>query len=102
MSKIEEILKKLSLEEREIIENWTEYLNADKLAALHLPLTSEQRIEFSFRGNPQVRVDALKILSEGHIRCLGLSILLAKSLSVESPLIVFDDAINAILKLCNR
>jgi len=71
-------------------------LDADKLAALHLPLTGEQKIEISFRGNPQARVDALKILSEGHVRCLGLAILLAKSLSLESPLIVFDDVINAI------
>ncbi len=71
-------------------------LDADKLAALHLPLTGEQKIEISFRGNPQARVDALKILSEGHVRCLGLAILLAKSLSLECPLIVFDDVINAI------
>lgn len=71
-------------------------LDADKLAALHLPLTGEQRIELGFRSNPQSRVDALRILSEGHIRCLGLAILLAKSLSLESPLIVFDDVINAI------
>lgn len=71
-------------------------LDADKLAALHLPLTGEQKILISFRGNPQVRVDALRILSEGHIRCLGLAILLAKSQSIQSPLIVFDDAINAI------
>jgi hypothetical protein len=40
--------------------------------------------------------DALRILSEGHIRCLGLAILLAKAQSLRSPLIVFDDAINAI------
>ena len=71
-------------------------LDSDKLAVLYLPLTGEQKIEITFRGNPQTRVDALKVLSEGHIRCLGLSILLAKSLSLESPLIVFDDAINAI------
>ncbi|WP_374315403.1 AAA family ATPase [Aquabacterium sp.] len=71
-------------------------LDADKLSALHLPLTAEQKIEISFRGNPQVRVDALRILSEGHIRCLGLAILLAKGQSIQSPLIVFDDAINAI------
>lgn len=71
-------------------------LEPDKLAALHLPLTGEQKIEISFRGNPQVRVDALRILSEGHIRCLGLAILLAKGKSIQSPLIVFDDAINAI------
>jgi len=71
-------------------------LEPDKLAALHLPLTGEQKIEISFRGNPGVRVDALHILSEGHIRCLGLAILLAKGQSIQSPLIVFDDAINAI------
>lgn len=71
-------------------------LEPDKLAALHLPLTGEQKIEISFRGNPQMRVDALRILSEGHIRCLGLAILLAKGQSIQSPLIVFDDAINAI------
>ncbi len=71
-------------------------LDADKLAALHLPLTGDQKIEISFRGNPNVRVDALHILSEGHIRCLGLAILLAKSKSIQCPLIVFDDAINAI------
>lgn len=68
----------------------------DKLAALHLPATGDGKIEISFRGNPAVRVDALRILSEGHIRCLGLAILLAKSQSIQSPLIVFDDVINAI------
>jgi energy-coupling factor transporter ATP-binding protein EcfA2 len=71
-------------------------LDPDKLAALHLPLNGEQKIEISFRGNPGVRVDALRILSEGHIRCLGLAILLAKAQTIQSPLVVFDDAINAI------
>ncbi len=71
-------------------------LDPDKLAALHLPLNGEQKIEIAFRGNPGVRVDALKILSEGHIRCLGLAILLAKAQSIQSPLVVFDDVINAI------
>lgn len=71
-------------------------LDQDKLAALYLPVTADQKIEISFRGDPNHRVDALKILSEGHIRCLGLAILLAKSLSINTPLIVFDDAINAI------
>ncbi|VVE83008.1 AAA family ATPase [Pandoraea sputorum] len=71
-------------------------LDADKLASLHLPLTGEDKIEIAFRGNPARRVDALHILSEGHIRCLGLAILLAKAMGLGSPLIVFDDAINAI------
>lgn len=71
-------------------------MDADKLSALYLPVTGEGRIELSFRGTPAARVDALQILSEGHVRCLGLSILLAKCLSIRAPVIVFDDAINAI------
>ena len=69
---------------------------ADKLANLYLPLTGEQRIDIAFRGDPQRRFDALAVLSEGHIRCLGLAILMAKALSNGNSLIIFDDAINAI------
>jgi recombinational DNA repair ATPase RecF len=68
----------------------------DKLAALHLPLTGDQRIEIAFRGTPERRLDALAVLSEGHVRCMGLAILLAKVLSLGAPFLVFDDAINAI------
>lgn len=71
-------------------------LDADKLAALYLPLTGDEKIEIVFRGNLAKRVDALHVLSEGHIRCLGLAILLAKAKSIQCPIIVFDDAINAI------
>ncbi len=70
--------------------------NEDKLDDLRLPLTATGVIEVSFRGNPQRRVNALTALSEGHIRCLGLAILLAKAEAVGAPLIIFDDAINAI------
>lgn len=68
----------------------------DKLSALYLPLTGDDKIEISFQGNPDVRVDALHVLSEGHIRCLGLAILMTKAKSIGCPVIVFDDAINAI------
>ena len=68
----------------------------DKLASLHLPTTGNGRIELSFQGHPQLRVDALQVLSEGHVRCLGLAILLAKASSIQAPTIIFDDAINAI------
>lgn len=68
----------------------------DKLADLRLPLTGEGIIEIAFRGSPERRVNALTALSEGHIRCLGLAILLAKAKSIGVPLIIFDDAINAI------
>jgi hypothetical protein len=68
----------------------------DKLAELLLPLTAESVIEIAFRGDPGRRINALTALSEGHIRCLGLAILLAKAQSVRVPLIIFDDAVNAI------
>ncbi len=68
----------------------------DKLAELLLPLNGDGLIEIAFRGNPHRRVNALTALSEGHIRCLGLAILLAKAQSIGAPLIIFDDAINAI------
>lgn len=68
----------------------------DKLSALYLPLTDDGKIEISFQGNPDVRFDALHVLSEGHIRCLGLAILMTKAKSIGCPVIVFDDAINAI------
>ncbi|MBI5277352.1 MAG: AAA family ATPase [Burkholderiales bacterium] len=68
----------------------------DKLADLRLPLTGDGAVDIAFRGHPQRRVNALTALSEGHIRCLGLAILLAKAEAVGAPLIIFDDAINAI------
>lgn len=40
--------------------------------------------------------DALQILSEGHIRCLGMAILLAKIVQDELPFVIFDDIVNAI------
>ncbi|NIL22274.1 AAA family ATPase [Yersinia mollaretii] len=68
----------------------------DKISTLHLPLTSDGKIEINFRSNPHIRMDALHVLSEGHVRCLGLAILMAKAKSIGCPVIVFDDAINAI------
>ncbi|MCF7824027.1 MAG: AAA family ATPase [Candidatus Marinimicrobia bacterium] len=68
----------------------------EKLAAVRLPLEQNQRLEISYTGGPEVFLDALHILSEGHIRCIGLAILLAKNLKVGCPFIIFDDPVNAI------
>jgi len=38
----------------------------------------------------------LHILSEGHIRCIGLAILTAKNIKENCPLLIFDDPVNAI------
>ncbi|EJM74051.1 AAA family ATPase [Pseudomonas sp. GM60] len=68
----------------------------DKLAQLWLPTAPEGKIELAFCDSPLVRRDALHILSEGHIRCLGLALLVAKNIKQNSPVLIFDDAVNAI------
>ncbi|MFO9238376.1 AAA family ATPase [Legionella pneumophila serogroup 1] len=66
------------------------------LAHVKLPLTQNQRLEIAFQNAPTKFYDALHILSEGHIRCLGLAILLSKNLKENAPILIFDDPVNAI------
>lgn len=68
----------------------------DLLHALWLPVAENSKIEVEFAGEPGVRYDALVIFSEGHIKCLGLAILLAKNIAQGCPVVVFDDVVNAI------
>jgi DNA sulfur modification protein DndD len=68
----------------------------DLMADLKLPLRSGDRIMFSYASSPQTYFDALHVLSEGHIRCLGLAILLAKNVRTNCPVLIFDDPVNAI------
>lgn len=68
----------------------------DLLAQIKLPPTENDRIEISFKTAPNKLFDALHVLSEGHIRCLGLAILLGKNIQQGVPLVIFDDAVNAI------
>lgn len=67
-----------------------------QIHALRLPLAENGKIEIEFVGQPGELFDALMILSEGHIRCLGLAILLAKNLAENCPIVIFDDVVNAI------
>lgn len=68
----------------------------DQLASLHLPIVENGKIELIFSGPDTRRYDALVILSEGHIRCLGLAILIAKNITENCPVVIFDDVVNAI------
>ncbi len=68
----------------------------EKLANIRLSLSQNQRLEISFRNDSDKYFDALHILSEGHIRCIGLAILAAKNLKEECPIFIFDDPVNAI------
>ena len=61
-----------------------------------LPSNAGDKVKVSFQDNPEVELDAMQILSEGHTRCLGLSILLAKVVQDKLPFIIFDDIVNAI------
>lgn len=70
--------------------------DSELLAAVKLPLAQNKRLEIAFKASPETYHDALHVLSEGHIRCLGLAILLAKNLKEQSPIIIFDDPVNAI------
>lgn len=68
----------------------------DLLHSLSLPQAESEKIEVVFAGEQSRRYDALVILSEGHIRCLGLAILLAKNIAQRCPVVIFDDVVNAI------
>ncbi|ORJ59857.1 AAA family ATPase [Geothermobacter hydrogeniphilus] len=68
----------------------------EQLASIHLPLEKNQRLKIAFIADPETFFDALHVLSEGHIRCIGLAILLAKNLKENCPLLIFDDPVNAI------
>ncbi|WP_367989838.1 AAA family ATPase [Vibrio sp. NTOU-M3] len=69
---------------------------SEQLAAVQLPLGQSQRLRISYQSDPKKFFDALHVLSEGHIRCIGLAILLAKNINTKSPLLIFDDPVNAI------
>lgn len=69
---------------------------AELLAKVNLPLAPNQRLRIAFQNQPEQLYDALHILSEGHVRCLGLAILLAKNLKEQAPVLIFDDPVNAI------
>jgi len=70
--------------------------NFELIENISLPSNAGDRIKVAFQDNPAVELDAMLILSEGHTRCLGLSILLAKVVYDKLPFIVFDDIVNAI------
>ena len=61
---------------------------------LKLPIAPSEKI--IIKMNDGIEQDALQILSEGHVKILGLSILLAKAVYEESKFIIFDDIVNSV------
>lgn len=64
------------------------------LKSIKLPQKPSGIIEIEYLDG--LKDNALRVLSEGHLRCLGLSILLAKNAHDKHNLIIFDDVVNAI------
>ncbi|MCK8061702.1 MULTISPECIES: AAA family ATPase [unclassified Fusibacter] len=62
---------------------------------LILPIKSGDIIGVKFQGEEVIH-DALYILSEGHIKVLGLAILLSKAVKENLGFLVYDDIVNAI------
>ena len=67
----------------------------EKLAHISMPSNSGDKINIQFNSSDG-NYDALHVLSEGHIRILGLSILLAKAVIENLDFLIFDDIVNAI------
>ena len=68
--------------------------DSEVLKSLSLPTQPDSQITISYLDG--TKADALNILSEGHLKCLGLSILLAKNIKDKQSILVFDDVVNAI------
>lgn len=60
------------------------------------PKQPQEDFCLTFEGNSKNVCNALQMLSEGHLKTLGLASLLARSAKLNTFLLVFDDAINAI------
>ena len=68
----------------------------EQLADVRLPLSQNERLRISYQRSPEYFYDALHVLSEGHIRCIGLAILTAKNIKENCSILIFDDPVNAI------
>lgn len=84
----------------EIVRDFYNTVNAhdpdfERLSELSVPTAPGKNITIQFEGDP-AQHNALFILSEGHIKVLGLSILLAKAVKEGLGFIIFDDVVNAI------
>lgn len=83
---------------QKVIEYYNEINNGDAdfelINHLSLPLTPDDKM--IIRMNDNTEQDAMLLLSEGHVRILGLSILLAKAVQEKIPFLIFDDIVNSI------
>jgi len=70
--------------------------DSEEIKKIHLPKNIQERFCIIYKSADENIYDALNILSEGHLKTLGLATLLARATKYKAPTLVFDDAINAI------
>lgn len=66
----------------------------EMITELKMPVNSTDCIMIKFQDG--IEENALQILSEGHVKLLGLAILLAKAIDTQQSFIILDDIVNAI------
>lgn len=96
----DQLPSKLAVGLSEMVQGYYNTINGhdpdfEMIDGLSLPTAPGQGIIICFQGD-SCKHNALQILSEGHIRVLGLSILLAKAVKEDLGFLVFDDVVNAI------
>lgn len=80
----------------------TEYYNimnaddADYEKVISFSLPTDQSSKITVKMADGIEDDALQLLSEGHVKLLGLAILLAKANQANQSFLIFDDIVNAI------
>jgi len=84
----------------ETVKNYYNTINAhdpkfERIETLSIPTAPRENITIRFQGDSHEH-NALLLLSEGHIKVLGLSILLAKAVKENIGFLIFDDIVNAI------
>lgn len=83
----------------EKIKNYYNRINEDDadfelIEKLQLPVAPSEKIIIKMHDG--MEQNALQILSEGHVKILGLAILLAKAVYEKSKFLIFDDIVNSI------
>lgn len=94
-----ELPAKMSANLSNTIKNYYNTMNSDDaefevMQELRMPIVSTDYISVKFKDG--IETDALQILSEGHVKLLGLAILLAKAKETNQNFIILDDIVNAI------
>lgn len=68
----------------------------EQIEKIELPTKAKDQISIYFKSDPAKKEDALHVLSEGHLKCLGLAMIIAKAVTENVPVLIFDDIVNAI------